>query len=159
LVDALSQITSLDWHCTIAGSLERDRETAAALQHQIATLNLESRMTLTGEIADLAPLYVEADLLVSSSRYEGFGMAIAEALAYGLPIIAARGGAVADVIPADAGVLVPADDPAALAAALRRVIEDPAYREALASGARAAGEKLIGWDRTAAVIASALDQV
>ena len=159
LVDALSQITSLDWHCTIAGSLERDRETAAALQHQIATLNLESRMTLTGEIVDLAPLYVEAGLLVSSSRYEGFGMAIAEALAYGLPIIAARGGAVADVIPADAGVLVPADDPAALAAALRRVIEDPAYREALASGARAAGEKLIGWDRTAAVIASALDQV
>jgi glycosyltransferase involved in cell wall biosynthesis len=159
LVDALSQIVELDWHCTIAGSLERDRETADALQRQIADLGLEQRVKLTGEIDDLTSLYERADLMVSSSRYEGFGMAIAEALAYGLPIVAARGGAVADVVPADAGVLVPADDPAALAAALRRVIDDRAYRAALAAGARAAGEKLAGWDQTAAAIASALDKV
>jgi glycosyltransferase involved in cell wall biosynthesis len=159
LVDALAQIDRLDWHCTIAGSLTRAPDTAAALQRQIADKGLRHRVTLTGEIADLTPLYAQADLLVSSSRYEGFGMAIAEALAFGLPIVAARGGAVADVIPADAGVLVPADDPAALAAALRRVIEDRIYRDDLAAGAAAAGEKLIGWDQTAAVIASALNQV
>ncbi len=159
LVAALSQIAELDWHCTVAGSLERDRKTADALQRQVSNLGLGQRVTLTGEVDDLTPLYERADLMVSSSRYEGFGMAIAEGLAYGLPIVAARGGAVADVIPADAGVLVPADDPTALAAALRRVIEDHAYRETLASGARAAGEKLTGWDRTAAVIGSALDKV
>ncbi len=159
LVDALSQIIELDWHCTIAGSLERDRETAEALQRQVADHRLAHRITLAGEVDDLTPLYERADLMVSSSRYEGFGMAIAEALAYGLPVVAARGGAVADVIPADAGVLVSADDPTALAEALRHVIEDRHYRESLASGARIAGEKLIGWDRTATVIASALDQV
>ncbi len=159
LVDALSQIVEFDWHCTIAGSLERDRETADRLQQQISDLGLEQRVKLIGEIDDLTPLYERADLMVSSSRYEGFGMAIAEALAYGLPIVAARGGAVADVVPADAGALVPADDPAALAAALRRAINDRVYRAALTAGARAAGEKLAGWDQTAAAIASALDKV
>ncbi len=99
LVDALAQITEVDWHCTVAGSLQRDQETADALQRQIADLGLAQRITLTGEIDDLTPLYERADLLASSSRFEGFGMAIAEALAYGLPIVAARGGAVADVIP------------------------------------------------------------
>jgi glycosyltransferase involved in cell wall biosynthesis len=159
LADALSQIVELDWQCTIAGSLKQDPETADALRRQIADLGLEQRVTLAGEVDDLTPLYERADLMVSSSRYEGFGMAIAEALAYGLPIVAARGGAVADVIPVDAGVLVPADDPGALATALRRVIVDCPYRESLAAGARTAGGKLIGWDQTAAVIASALDTV
>jgi glycosyltransferase involved in cell wall biosynthesis len=159
LVDALSQIVKLDWHCTIAGSLERDRETATALTQQIADLRMENRVTLAGEVDDLTPLYERADLMVSSSRYEGFGMAIAEGLAYGLPIVAARGGAVADVIPGDAGVLVPPADPTALAMALRRVIEDRSYREALAAGARAAGEKLIGWNETAALISDALERL
>lgn len=157
LVDALAQLTELDWHCTIAGSLDRDRETATALRQQIAGLGLEARVTLTGEIDDLSSLYAQSDLLVSSSRYEGFGMAIAEALAYGLPIVAARGGAVGDVVPADAGILVPADDPVALAAALRGVMESREGREALAAGARAAGERLIGWNETASLIAGALE--
>ena len=72
----------------------------------------------------LAALYAASDLFVLPSRYEGFGMAYAEAIAHGLPVIGTTAGAIPDTVPAAAGVLVPPDDVAALAAALRRLIEN-----------------------------------
>ena len=118
-----------------------------------------SRISLIGEIDDLDPLYRTSDLLVSSSRYEGYGMAIAEAMAYGLPIVAARVGAIPDLVPPDAGLLVPVDDPDAMATALRKVLTDPAGRARLAAGAAEASRAFARWAGTAALIASALDTV
>ena len=68
-------------------------------------------------------------------------MAYAEAIAHGLPVIGTTAGAIPDTVPAAAGVLVPPDDVAALAAALRRLIAQPAERERLAAGARAAAAR------------------
>ena len=87
-------------------------------------------------------------------RYEGYGMVFAEALAHGLPVIAARAGAVPDVVPPDAGLLVPVDDSAALAAALRRVLTDATLRKDLRAGALRAAQALPRWQDTGRCIAN-----
>jgi glycosyltransferase involved in cell wall biosynthesis len=159
LIDGLARIADLDWHCTVAGSLDRAPETVDAVRRQIEDHGLISRIDLIGEVADPAPLYTAADIFVHSSRYEGYGMAIAEALAYGVPVIATRVGAIPEVVPQDAGILVPVDDPAALAGALRRLIENPSVRQRFADGAVLAATRFATWPDTAARIASALDAV
>ncbi len=157
LIAALAAIADLDWRCTIAGSLDRSPDTAAAIRAQIGRLNLHGRVVLTGEVAEPASLYRASDIFVLPSRYEGYGMAIAEALVHGLPVVATRVGAIPEVVPADAGILVPVDDAGALAGALRRLIEDPACREQMALAAQAAVFQ--SWVETARQVASALDAV
>ena len=72
----------------------------------------------------LSQLYGEADLFVLASRFEGYGMAYAEAIAHGLPVIGSKAGAIPDTVPAGAGLLVAPDDVGALAQALGRLIGD-----------------------------------
>lgn len=159
LVEALSLIGDLDWTCAIAGGLEREPEVAEALIAQIAALDLGERVKLVGEVseAEAARLYAEADIFALASVYEGYGMVFAEALAHGLPIVATTGGAIPEVVPETAGLLVPPNDPAAFAAALRTLIADPARRADLAEGSKLAGAELGGWNQTAHLIAQALE--
>jgi SAM-dependent methyltransferase len=86
----------------------------------------------------MAKLYDSADLFVLPSLFEGYGMAYAEALAHGLPVLGSRAGAIPDTVPADAGLLVEPGSTSALAAALERLITDQELRERLAAGARRA---------------------
>jgi glycosyltransferase involved in cell wall biosynthesis len=158
LIEALSRIEELDWYCAIAGNLERDPETAEALQEQIAMLGLTERVRLVGEVteAQAASMYAQADIFALASVYEGYGMVFAEALANGLPIVATTGGAIPEVVPPEAGLLVEPGDPAAFAEALAELVSDDARRAVLAEGARHAGADLPTWNNTAAKIESAL---
>jgi len=156
LVAALARIADLPWHCTIAGSLDRAPETVAALAAQITTTGLGGRITLAGEVDDVAALYAGADLFVLASLHEGYGMAFAEALAHGLPVIGTSAGAIPSVVPAGAGALVPPEDPIALADALRRLLTDPAARERAAAVSRRAGAALPGWDAATDAVAALL---
>jgi glycosyltransferase involved in cell wall biosynthesis len=133
------------------GSLDRDPACVGALRRSLAQCGLADIVCLHGEVdeATLTRAYGAADLFVHAALYEGYGMAVADALAAGLPVVAAAGGAVADLVPRSAGLLVPPDDPAALAAALARAAGDTVLRVALAEGARLAGARLPDW-RTAA---------
>jgi glycosyltransferase involved in cell wall biosynthesis len=85
-------------------------------------------------------------------------MALAEALARGLPVVSTTAGAIPATVPADAGLLVPPGDAAALAAALGRLLDDLALRSRLAAGARAARERLPGWDTAVARFAGAVEE-
>jgi glycosyltransferase involved in cell wall biosynthesis len=161
LVAALARLTALDWHLRCVGSLTRDPATAAALRRAIAEHGIGERVTLAGEHPPecLAAEYQAADCFVLPSFHEGYGMAFAEALAHGLPIVAARAGAVPDTVPASAGLLVPPGDDAALAAALRRIIVDGDLRRRLAAGARAAGAALPDWPRSVECWGAAFDRL
>jgi glycosyltransferase involved in cell wall biosynthesis len=81
----------------------------------------------------LASLYANADLFVLASHFEGYGMAFAEAIAHGLPVIGTTAGAIPETVPPNAGVLTPPGDIRALSAALRRLIEDTHERHRLAA--------------------------
>jgi glycosyltransferase involved in cell wall biosynthesis len=115
------------------------------LQAQVKAAGLQKRITLAGEVGDANVLYADADLFVLASLHEGYGMAFAEALAHGLPVIGTLAGAIPSVVPAEAGALVPPGDPVALAAALRRLLGDPAAREEAAIAARRAAATLPDW--------------
>jgi glycosyltransferase involved in cell wall biosynthesis len=161
LTDALGLLLDLPWRLTIVGDCSRDPPTAARLRADIERHRLGPRVTIEDAIPAerLAALYAASDLFVLPSRYEGFGMAYAEAIAYGLPVIATTAGAIPDTVPSTAGVLVPPDDVAALAAVLRRLIEQPEEREKLAAGARAAAGRLPTWRGSAELFAQAIARV
>jgi glycosyltransferase involved in cell wall biosynthesis len=159
LVEALAGLADRSWTCRLVGDPTRAPETAARLRRQIAAAGLEARITLTGIVPDIAAEYAGASIFALASRFEGYGMVFAEALAQGLPIVACAVGAVPDVVPPQAGLLVPPDDPAAFAAALGRFLDDAALRRRYAEGARIAGESLPGWNEAAASLARALNGV
>ena len=105
----------------------------------------------------MSPLYASADLFVLPSRFEGSGMAYAEAIAHGVPVIGTTAGAIPQTVSADAGVLVAPDDAEALAAILQRLIASRDERERLAAGARAA--KFPSWSEQAALFARVLESL
>ncbi|WYK05981.1 glycosyltransferase [Cereibacter sphaeroides f. sp. denitrificans] len=160
LLEALARIRDLDWQARIVGA-PWFPETAAALQAQRTALGLEARVSFTGELgeADLRALFRQATLFALATRHEGYGMVFPEALLHGLPIVACATGAVPDTVPADAGLLVPPDDPTAFAAALRRLLEDAATRQRLAGAATRAGGALPRWADTAAIAGVVLDRL
>jgi glycosyltransferase involved in cell wall biosynthesis len=159
LVGALARLADLEWRLTIAGDLTRDPATAERLQADITRHGLSRLVTTPGAVSPerLAALYDSADLFVLASRFEGYGMAYAEALAHGLPVIGTNAGAIPDTIPHDAGLLVDADDVAALADALHRAIVDPHLRQKLSEAALAAARQLPTWAQSAERFADALD--
>jgi glycosyltransferase involved in cell wall biosynthesis len=159
LVAALAELTDLPWRLTIAGDLTRDRNTATQLEADIARHGLGERIAVLGVVSPqrLAMLYAEADIFVLASHFEGYGMAYAEAVAYGLPVIGSNAGAIPDTVPQDAALLVAPGDVSAFAQALRRVIEDEDLRQRLAEAARAAAKQLPTWRDSAETFARALE--
>jgi glycosyltransferase involved in cell wall biosynthesis len=156
LLEALAEVMELAWHLTCVGSAERDPACARSILAAIDRLDLSERVTLAGERAEaeVAPFYARADVFVLASHHEGYGMALTEALARGLAVIATRAGAIPDTVPADAGLLVPPGEPQALAGALRAVMTEPGLRARLIAGARAARDNLPRWDAAARAFAS-----
>jgi glycosyltransferase involved in cell wall biosynthesis len=161
LAAALATLSELPWRLTIAGDRERSLPTVLALDQQIKQLGLSERIRFTGAIppAALMRLYAEADMFVLASRFEGYGMAFAEAIAHGLPVVGTTAGAIPQTVPAGAGVLVPPDDVTALSRALRGLIESLPERERLAAGARAAAAAFPSWQESAALFGSVLEQI
>ena len=98
-------------------------------------------------------------MFVLPSRFEGYGMVFAEAFAAGLPVVAARAGAVPDVLPEKASILVPPDDTAALTETVKRILSDASFRRRLREGARQAAGNLPRWTDTATRFASTLQEV
>ncbi|SFB53985.1 Glycosyl transferases group 1 [Rhizobium sp. NFR07] len=156
LISALEKIADLEWTCRIVGSADLDRGTADALRHQLSASTISDRVELAGAVDDIRGDFVRTDIFALATRYEGYGMVFAEAMVHGLPIVGCRVGAVADVVPDNAGFLVEADDPDAFAGALRRLLEDTELRISMADAAAVAGSKLPSWHDTAARISDFL---
>jgi glycosyltransferase involved in cell wall biosynthesis len=153
-------VPSRRWLLTCAGSLDRDPATVATVRALIERLRLSGSVTLAGELdaEPLAALYERSDAFALATLRETFGMAVAEAIARGLPVVATSVGAIPRIV-GDGGFLVPPDDERALTAALTRLIDDRERRGALAEGARAARNRLRTWEDASAAMAAALSRV
>lgn len=140
-----------DWRLIVVGSVERDPVLVARLRAELTAGDLEGRVCLAGETDErgVAACYDEADLFVTSTLYEGYGMAVAEAIARGLPVIGTPTGGIPDLLADGAGVLVPIGDVDRLADALRRVITDSGFRRSLRQGSLRARDRLASWDAAA----------
>jgi glycosyltransferase involved in cell wall biosynthesis len=163
LVEALADLADRDWHCVLAGPLDRDPDFVERLQTRITRLGYGHRVRLSGVLAGaaLSHAYTTADLLVAPSRSETYGMAVTEALAHGVPVVAAAVGGLPEALGSTTdgtrpGQLVPPGDPAALAAALGDWLGDDRHRRRLRAAARQRRLTLHGWDQTAQEIANAL---
>lgn len=108
---------------------------AAAIAARAAAAGLADRVELAGTVPDPAPHLRAADVVVVPSRWYGLSLALLEAMSAGAAVVATRvsGASVLD----GAGVLVPPEDPAALAAAVDRLLADPGERARLGAAARA----------------------
>ncbi|CAJ0873637.1 hypothetical protein AMST5_02527 [freshwater sediment metagenome] len=154
LVEALAGLVDLDWRLAIVGSPDHAPQTARALRAQVSELAMSSRIDLPGACSDaeLQAYFDRADLFVSSTLYEGYGMALAEALAHGVAIVTTTGGAAVDTVPDGACLRIPAGDVGALRATLRRAISDASLRRRLSEAAWRAGQKLPRWEDAARMI-------
>jgi mannosyltransferase len=111
----------------------------SALKAQLAAAGLSDRVLFLGElpIAEVPRWYRRISLYAFTSRNEGFGLTLLEAMAAGTAVVAARAGAAETVIAdGDTGLLVPPGDVDALAAALDRLLRDPAAAAAMGDRAR-----------------------
>lgn len=159
LVSALEQVAARPWRCRIVGSDRMDPISASALRQQIEQAGLADRITVTGEVEDIASEYDRADVFALASRYEGFGMAFAEAMVRGLPIVGCRGGAIPDLVDPRAGLLVEPGNVTRFAEALATLIDDPEQRRKFADGALAAGRRLPDWPETARTLSDFLKDI
>ncbi|AGK57998.1 group 1 glycosyl transferase [Hyphomicrobium denitrificans 1NES1] len=158
LVEALAPLKHIDWRLTIAGALDRHPEAVATVQKAIQATGLEDRVTLAGKVvpATLERYYESADLFVSASLFEGYGMVLAEAMARGLPMVIAAGGAAAETAGEAAALHVEAGNATALTTAIERALTDKKLRDRLADAAWEAGRTLPTWHETARRIAAVI---
>jgi glycosyltransferase involved in cell wall biosynthesis len=161
LLDGLAAAADLTWRCACVGSLDRDPVFADAVRHRAQGLDGRVRFPGPRTGAELDGAYASADLLVLPSRAETYGMVVTEALARGLPVLAAEVGGVTEALGygedgTRPGLLVPPGDPAALGAALRSWLGDAELRGRLRRAARERRASLRGWPATSSVLAGVL---
>jgi glycosyltransferase involved in cell wall biosynthesis len=156
LIEALATVTDLPWTCALVGGLDHDPEYVDLLRAQIDQHGLGDRLELAGPRsgAALDASYASADLMVLTSYAETYGMAVTEALARGIPVLATDVGGLPEAVgrAPDGGVpglLVPPENPAALAAELRGWFGEADVRRRLKAAARARRASLGGWAATA----------
>ncbi|MCX4885072.1 glycosyltransferase family 4 protein [Streptomyces sp. NBC_00847] len=166
LVQALAAARDLPWSCVCVGGLGHDPEYVARLRLLIKEHGLQDRIELAGPKAgaELDASYNTADLMVLASYAETYGMAVTEALARGIPVLATDVGGLPEAVgrAPDGGVpgiLVPPEDPAALAAELRGWFGEADVRRRLKAAARGRRAALDGWATTARSLAGVLGRL
>jgi glycosyltransferase involved in cell wall biosynthesis len=163
LVDALATAAELSWRCACVGSLQRDPAFADVVRASARDRGLGERVRFPGPRTgpELDRAYAAADVLVLASHAETYGMVVTEALARGLPVIAAEVGGLTEALGhgedgTRPGLLVAPGDPAAFGAALRAWLRDAELRGRLRRAARERRASLPGWPTTTSVVAGVL---
>lgn len=161
LLRALAPLADVPWRLTCVGSTTRHPATVDGLQAMLRDTRIAAKVCLDGE-ADrdaLAAAYDAADVFVLATLRETYGMAVAEAVACGLPVIASSTGAIADLLGNGVGLLVPPGEVEPLTAALAQVLTDPGLRARLSDAARRKSPCLPTWDGAAAGLSRLLEEI
>ncbi|MFD3492877.1 glycosyltransferase family 4 protein [Streptomyces sp. NPDC058690] len=166
LVESLAAVADLPWNCVCVGGLGQDPGYVTRLRELIERCGLGDRVCLVGPRtgAELNASYAAADLLLLASHAETYGMVATEALAHGVPVLATAVGGLSEAVghAPDKGVpgfLVPPQDPAAFASALRLWLGEPDERRRSKEAAMARRTALAGWDTTSRSLAAVLEQL
>jgi glycosyltransferase involved in cell wall biosynthesis len=154
LLRALVRLFDLDWELTIAGSPDRDPVHANGLHALAEELKVSQRVRFVSEVTDA--LWQGADLFALASYFEGYGVAVAEALRRGLPVAATSVGAVPALVGPEAGVVCAPGDVDQLSKAMRRLIFDRTLRQEMAEVAWQSSRSLPSWNEQAAQLAAVL---
>jgi glycosyltransferase involved in cell wall biosynthesis len=137
LIEAIPALADIKLHVTLIG----DGVERAHLERRVKELDLEDRVSFRGEVDRASRLFPALDLFVLSSRTEGTPITLFEAMHAGVPVVVTSVGGVPDVVSPDEALLIPPEDPRALAAAIREAHEHPADAAARAARARRRLEK------------------
>lgn len=163
LLDALAPLADRGWRCRLVGALDRDPVFVARLRSRARAAGIGDRIGFAGPLAGAAldRAYAGADVLVSASLAESYGMVVTEALAHGVPVLGGAAGGLPEALGTVAdgrrpGLLVPAGDDQALSAALACWLDDPGLRHRLRMTARERRAALPSWSGTAGVVGRVL---
>jgi glycosyltransferase involved in cell wall biosynthesis len=168
LIRALASVRERGWTLTCAGSLERDPATVRRVRDVVEEEKLTGHVSLVGELDDTAlrACYERSDAFVLATLFETYCMAVADALAHGLPVVSTCTGAIPDLVrlgddsgEPPAGLLTPPGDGDALAAALSRFLGDASLRASLAAAARRVRTRLPSWDEAVDKMTAALEPI
>jgi glycosyltransferase involved in cell wall biosynthesis len=166
LIRALAMTGCRNWHLTCAGSLDRDPATVDRIRMLARREGLDDRIALLGELGPeaLAACYDRSDVFVLATLHETYGMAVAEALARGLPVVSTTTGEIPKLVGIDrpgepGGLLAPPGDVEAFRSALVQVLADAPLRARLRNGARRVRQELPSWEAAAAAMNAVLAQV
>jgi glycosyltransferase involved in cell wall biosynthesis len=131
-----------------------------ALARQLHDLGLEDRVTMTGFVADVPAFLSQIGLFVLPSRSEGLGLVAVEAMAAGRPVIATNVGGIPEVVvDGETGVLVPPEQPDALAAAIHRLLRDPVVAAQMGQAGRRRARELFSAERMAEKTAALYEEL
>ena len=158
LLRALARLFDLDWHLTIVGSPDRDPVHAHGLIALAEESGIAARVRFAGEVtgAALDAIWRGTDLFALATHFEGYGMAVAEALKRGIPVVVTAAGAAGTLVPFEGGLVCPPGDRDQLSKSLRRAIFGTALRHDMAEIAWRAGQELPNWATQAKLFAEAI---
>lgn len=163
LLDALAELTHLDWRCTVVGALDLDPRFVDDLRDRARDVGIGDRVRFTGALVGrhLEDAYAGTDLLVTASRRESYGMSVTEALARGIPVVTTDVGGLSEAVGSAPdgsrpGLLFRGGDSTALAAHLERWLGDPQLRAQLRRSAAGRRETLGSWAETGRQVAGVL---
>ncbi|MDR3533514.1 MAG: glycosyltransferase family 4 protein [Rhodopila sp.] len=154
LLRSLARLFDLDWHLTIAGSADRDPVHAHGLRALAEELHIAQHIQFVDDVTEA--LWTDTDLFALTSYFEGYGVAIAEALRRGLPVAVTNVGAVPTLVGPEAGIVCAPGDVEQLSKAMRRLIFDRSLLRDMAEVAWQSGQLLPSWDEQAARLAAVL---
>ena len=160
LLEALSQLNHLDWRLDCYGSTDFDTKLFAELTKMLETSEHSDKIKFHGAVSDttLEAAYLNADIFVLPSLYEGYGMVYAEAIVRGLPIIATRAGAIPQTVPETCGILVEPENIEMLKQAIEELISDKELREQYRKAAIREEPNFPTWQKSAHQFAAILKE-
>ncbi len=161
ILKACSLLGRKDFRLVLAGSAEEEPEYAARVVGMASSESLSGVVSIRGYLGrtELCKLLEEADILVHAAPWEAFGMAIAEAMRAGLPVIASMGGAVTELVNSGVeGLLYEPGDAVSLSGHMASLLDDEQMRLRLGSAARKRAESFYTWEKTCEEFAGLVEE-
>ena len=158
LVRALSALKDKDWLLDCYGNLDMDREYLSDLQAMIRKNHLQEKILIHGIVSgqELTNAFLNADLFVHPSDFEIYGMALSEALAHGIPVVASTGGGICKTVPSKMGQFFKPGDVYGLQSILEELFENQDVYKKLWTNAQFYKERAQTWAKSIDLFETAL---